>query len=85
MLLHEDFKEGGEYILRHFIKKYKEAIQQRPKEEYLRRNKPITSRIYPSSSKERFEEEEAKSQQRKYYPIKLISYLKCHYCNLGFH
>jgi hypothetical protein len=80
----EDFREGWEYALRHFIEQYKEAIQQHPKEEYLRKNKPIPSNVYPSSSKRRLEEE-AKTDQRKYYPIKLISYLRCHYCNLEFH
>ena len=80
----EDFSKGWEYTLRHFIERYKEAIQQQPKEEYLRKNKPITSALYPSSSKQGFEEE-VKSDQREYYSIKLISYLKCHYCNLDFH
>jgi hypothetical protein len=80
----EDFKEGWEYTLRHFIEEYKEAMQQQPKEEYLSKNKPIPSSVYPSSSKRRFEEE-ANTDQRKHYPIKLISYLKCHYCNLDFH
>lgn len=75
----EDFKEGWEYTLRHFIEEYKEALQQQPKEEYLSKNN-----VYPSSSKRRFEEE-ANMDQRKHYPIKLISYLKCHYCNLDFH
>ena len=77
----EDFKEGWEYTLRHFIEQYKEALQQQPKEEYSRTNKPST--IHPSSSKSRFEQ--ANTLQRKYYTIRLISYLKCHYCNLDFH
>src|SRR5919198_4010696 len=46
----EDFKDGPEYTLRHLIKRYKEALQQEPKEEYLKKNKPLTSAIYPSSS-----------------------------------
>jgi predicted chitinase len=81
----EDLKEGWEFSLRHFIEQYKEALRQVPKEEYFRRNKPrITSTIYPSySNKQGFKND--KSDQRKYYPIKLISYLKCHYCNLDFH
>jgi hypothetical protein len=78
----EDFREGWEYTLRHFIEQYKEAIQQHPKEEYLRKNNPIPSNVYPSSSED---DEEANTEQRKQYPIKLISYLKCHYCNLDFH
>jgi hypothetical protein len=87
----EDFKDGPEYTLRHLIKRYKEALQQEPKEEYLKKNKPLTSAIYPSSSSnekisQEKEEEEAKIIQRtRDYPIKLISYLKCHYCNLDFH
>ena len=32
----EDFREGWEYTLRHFIEQYKEAVQQHPKEEYLK-------------------------------------------------
>ena len=80
----EDFREGWEYTLRHFIEQYKEAIQQHPKEEYLRKNNPIPSNVYRSSSKARLDEE-AKTDQRKQYPIKLISYLRCHYCNLDFH
>ena len=79
----EDFKEGWEYTLRHFIEQYKEALQQQPKEEYSRTNTPIPSTVHPSSSKSRFEE--ANTLQRKYYSIRLISYLKCHYCNLDFH
>ena len=66
----EDFKEGWEYTLRHFIEQYKEAVQQQPKEEYLSKNIPIPSNVYPSSSKRRFEEE-ANTDQRKHYPIKL--------------
>jgi hypothetical protein len=34
----EDFKEGWEYTLRHFIEEYKEAMQQQPKEEFLSKN-----------------------------------------------
>jgi hypothetical protein len=79
----EDFREGWEYTLRHFIEQYKEAVQQHPKEEYLMKNKPIPSNIYPSS-KRRFEED-ADTNQPERYPIKLISYLRCHYCNLDFH
>jgi hypothetical protein len=84
----EDFKDGWEYTLRHLVEQYKEALQQEPKEEYLNKNKPLTSTIYPSSSNEKIaqEKEQAKSiQRRKDYPIRLISYLKCHYCNLDFH
>jgi hypothetical protein len=84
----EDFKDGWEYTLRHLVERYKEALQQEPKEEYLNKNKPLTSTIYPSSSNEKIaqEKEQAKSiQRRKDYPIRLISYLKCHYCNLDFH
>jgi len=80
----EGFREGWEYTLRHFIEQYKEAIQQHPEEEYLKKNKPKSSNVYRSSSKARLDEE-ANTEQRKQYPIKLISYLKCHYCNLDFH
>jgi hypothetical protein len=78
----EDLRDGWEYTLRHFIDQYKEAIQQHPKEEYLGKNKPISSKVYPSFSKRRIEEE-ANTDQRA-YPIKIISYLKCHYCSLEF-
>jgi hypothetical protein len=84
----EDFKDGSEYTLRHLIERYKEALQQQPKEEYLKKNQPLTSATYPSSSNEKIaqEKEEAKIiQRRRDYPIKIISYLKCHYCNLDFH
>ena len=66
----EDFSEGWEYTLRHFIEEYKEAVQQHPKEEYLKKNKQILSN---------------ETDHPKRYPIKLISYLRCHYCNLDFH
>jgi hypothetical protein len=79
----EDFREGWEYTLRHFIEQYKEAVQQHPKEEYLRKNKSISSNVYPYSK--RRVEENADTEQPKRYPIKLISYLRCHYCNLEFH
>jgi hypothetical protein len=49
-----------------------------------KKNKPKPSNVYRSSSKARLDEE-ANTEQRKQYPIKLISYLKCHYCNLDFH
>ena len=52
----EDFREGWEYTLRHFIEQYKEAVQQHPNEEYLRKNKPIPSN---------------ETDQPKRYPIKL--------------
>ena len=81
----EDLKEGWEFTLRHFIEQYKEALKQEPKEEYLRRNKPIASTVYPSFSNKQGFKNELNSDQRKYYPIKLISYTKCHYCNLEFH
>ena len=74
-------------ILRHLIERYKEALQQQPKEEYLKKNEPITSALYPSSSNEKItkEKEQAKTiQRRKDYPIKITSYIKCHYCNLDF-
>lgn len=83
----EDFKDGPDYTLRHLVEQYKEALQQQPKEEYLKKNKPLTSAIYHSSSNERIaqEQEGANIIQRSEYHIKLISYLKCHYCNLDFH
>jgi hypothetical protein len=61
----DDFREGWEYTLRHFIEQYKEAVQQHPKEEYL---KPIPS---------------IETDHLKRYPIKLISYLRCHYLKLS--
>jgi hypothetical protein len=66
----EDFMEGWEYTLRHFIEHYKEAVQAHPKEEYLRKNTPIPYK---------------ETDYPKRYHIKLISYLRCHYCNLDFH
>ena len=41
----EDFMEGWEYTLRHFIEEYKEAVQQHPKEEYLKRCRHVRSHI----------------------------------------
>ena len=80
----EDLKEGWEFTLRHFIEQYKEALKQEPKE-YLRRNKPIASTVYPSYSNKQGFKNELNSNQRKYYPINLTSYIKCQYCNLDFH
>ena len=88
LLYLEDFKDGSEYTLRHLVEEYKEALQKQPTKEYLKKNKPLTSPSYPSSSNEKIaqEKEEAKIiQRRRDYPIKIISYLKCHYCKLDFH
>jgi hypothetical protein len=97
----EDFKEGWEYTLRHFVEQYREALQQHPKEEYQTRSKSITyDTIYPpptplSSSTKNSTVEEEKIQDKRNQirakkaktrsPIKLVSYLKCHYCKLDFH
>lgn len=83
-----DFKQGWRYTLRHLIERYKEALQYRPREEYLEKNKPITYHtVYQSSSTRMVEEEfeEARSIQRNIeYPLTLVTCLKCHYCNLDF-
>ena len=83
-----DFKQGWSYTLRHLIERYKEALQYRPREEYLEKNKPIAHHnAYPSSSRRIVEEEleEAKSIQRNIdYPLRLVTRLRCHYCNLDF-
>lgn len=103
----EDFKEGWEYTLRHFVEQYREALQQHPKEEYQTRSKSITyDTLYApptplSSSTKNSTVEEEKIQDKRNqirakkakkakkaktrYPIKLVSYLKCHYCKLDFH
>ena len=100
----EDFKEGWEYTLRHFVEQYREALQQHPKEEYQTRSKSITyDTIYPpptplssSTKNSTVEEEEIQDKRNQIrakkakkaktrYPIKLVSYLKCHYCKLDFH
>jgi hypothetical protein len=69
----EDFKEGWD--------QYRQALQQDPKEEYLKNNSITSS--------EKLIVERGKTKQERLrgriYPIKLISYLKCHYCNLDFH
>jgi hypothetical protein len=81
----EDFKDGSEHTLNHLIQRYKEALQQRSIEEYLKKDKPLASAIYPSSSNERPAHEETNAiQRRRDYPIKIISFLKCHYCNVNF-
>jgi hypothetical protein len=81
----EDFKDGSEYTLNHLIQRYKEALQQRPIEEYLTKDKPLASAIYPPSSNERPAHEETNViQRRRNYQIKIISFLKCHYCNVDF-
>lgn len=83
----EDFKDGPEYTLRHLIQRYKEAQEQQPEEEYLKKNQPLTSATYTSSLNEKSAQEKAEAkiiQRRRDYPIKIISYLKCHYCNLDF-
>jgi hypothetical protein len=83
-----DFKQGWNYTLRHLIERYKEVSQYQPQEEYLEKNKPITYHtVYPSSSRRMVEEEleEAKSIQRNIdYPLRIITCLRCHYCNLDF-
>lgn len=83
-----DFKQGWDYTLRHLIERYKEVLQYQPQEEYLEKNRPITYHAaYPSSSRRMVEEEleETKSIQRSIdYPLRLVSYLRCHYCNLDF-
>lgn len=100
----EDFKDGWEYTLRHFVEQYREALQQHPKEEYQTRSKSITyDTIYPpptprssltkrSTVEEGEEQDKANKRRAKRskraktrYPIKLVSYLKCHYCKLDFH
>jgi hypothetical protein len=69
----EDFKDGSEYTLNHLIQRYKEALQQRPIEEYL-----------TSSNERSAHEEKNVIQRRRDYQIKIISFLKCHYCNVDF-
>lgn len=50
----EDFRDGWEYALRHFVEQYKERLQQHPNEEYLKKNKSILyDTIYSSSSLEK--------------------------------
>jgi hypothetical protein len=77
----EDFKDGSEYTLRHLVEEYKEALQQEPTEEYLKKNKSLTPANY---SNESIVQQKEAPKQRRDYPIKLISHLKCHYCNLDF-
>jgi hypothetical protein len=73
----EDFKDGSEYILRHLVEEYKEALQKQPTEEYLKKNKSLTSANY---SNESIAQKEGPTLiQRRDYNIKLISYLKCHH------
>lgn len=50
----EDFRDGWEYALRHFVEQYKERLQQHPNKEYLKKNKSILyDTIYSSSSLEK--------------------------------
>jgi hypothetical protein len=81
----EDFKDGWEYTLRHFVEQYREALQQHPKEEY---QTPTSSLTKKSTVEEEEEDEQDNRRQRRArtrYPIKLVSYLKCHYCKVDFH
>ena len=54
----------------------------------MEKNKPITYHtVYQSSSRRMVEEEfeEARSIKRNIeYPLRLVTCLKCHYCNLDF-
>jgi hypothetical protein len=75
-----DLKEGWEYALRNFIKQYKLTIQQRPQESYLK-NQSLPS-DNSSSPKIKSKDDTIKRIQ---YTIRLVPYLKCHYCNLEFH
>jgi hypothetical protein len=83
-----DLKQGWNYTLRHLIKRYKEVLHYQPQEVYLEKNKPITYHtVYQSSSRRMVEEEfeEARSIKRNIeYPLRLVTCLKCHYCNLDF-
>lgn len=85
----DDFKNGWDYTLGHFIELYKEALQQHPQEEYLEKIEPIQHHtVYRSHS------ENARDWMKKdiniqgekiiYHNLRIISSLKCHYCDLNF-
>jgi len=70
---------------------YKERLQQHPNEEYLKNKLILYDTVYSSiifREESIVEDEQSERNQRRLgrgYPIKLISYLKCHYSMLDFH
>jgi hypothetical protein len=85
----DDFKKGWNFTLGHFIELYKEALQQRPQEEYLEKIEPIQYHtVYRSPSKNvrdgMKEDMNIQGTKMGYHNLRLISWLKCHYCDLNF-
>lgn len=88
----DDFKNGWDYTLGRFIELYKEALQQYPKEEYLEKIEPIESTQYHTTH--RSHSKNAMDWMKKdmniqgtkmgYRNLRIISWLKCHYCDLNF-
>lgn len=76
----DDLREGWDYALRNFIIQYKLTAQQRPQESYLK-NESMSSDS-PSFSKIKSKES---INRNMHYTIRLVPYLKCHYCKLEFH
>src|SRR5690348_12691861 len=71
----DDLREG--WVGRNFITQYKLTAQQRPQESYLK-NESMSSDSPKIKSKESI-------NRKMHYTIRLVSYLKCHYCKLEFH
>lgn len=89
----EDLKYGWDFTLRHFIEEYKKSLKQ---QQIIQRNRngPRITYIDPtSSSQETVLKDQTSNDSMNierhdpdhYYPIKIIPYIKCHYCDLHFH
>jgi hypothetical protein len=87
----QDLKYGWDYTLRRFIEQYNEMLKQKQfqKEGYLHqkyknKSNSVITKNNPSSPENKIENHSYVNRDQKYYryPIKLISHLKCHYCDL---
>jgi len=68
---------------------YKETLQQRPQEEYLEKIKPIqyhtVHRSYSENASDWMKKDiNIQGIKIGYYNLRIISWLKCHYCDLNF-
>ena len=70
----EDLRHGWDYALRHFIEKYKEFLHKKDATDISKENMkniPSLSTYVSNTDINRF-------------PIRIISFIKCHYCDLEF-
>ena len=77
----DDLREGWDFTLKNFITQYKFTVQRRPQEPYLK-NESMSSE---SPSLSEMKSKDSAGRQKMPYTIRLVPYLKCHYCKLEFH